>query len=170
MDVVDFAATAVLGLAAVFVIAFSWNASAGAARSELSLRTQLEAEARRRVGKEREQIGHLLALADDGEKDQARQLAEKSADRFAGNSQFHLLRARLGLAGGEMGPVLGAYRRALELNRDYSDRRSEFYLGGELRPLLREARLAYLGEGAAGGKGPLRDLFFIERALAGGCH
>jgi len=169
IDSVDLTAAAILGTAAFFVVAFFWQASAGAARSDLSLRKELEAEARKRVDRERKQIGHLLALVDAGNEAQAQMTAEEDAGRFAKNSQFHLLLARLSRESGELESSLSAYRRALETNRDYSDRRSEFYLGEELRPLLQEARSAYLPAGRSAG-GPVRDIFFIERSLAGGCH
>ena len=61
----------------------------------------------------------------------------------------------------------GTYRRAVEANRDYTDRHSAFFLGEKLRSLIREGRKAYLADGPSDA---VRDLFFLERSLARGCH
>ena len=62
------------------------------------------------------------------------------------------------------------YRKALEANRDYSDRRSPFYVGSSLRPFIREVRLAHVSATDFGSSGLRQDLFYLERSLAGGCH
>jgi hypothetical protein len=153
------AALVVLALAAV-ITAVRLGAAAGAAGDDLL--AELRARTERRVATEREQIRPALEAAGRGEREAARREAEAALGRLEGNSQLHLLLAGVYRDGGAPAPALREYRRAVELLRDYTDRRSAQFIGVTLAPWLREVRPAI--QGAA-----LGDLHFLERALAGGC-
>ena len=171
-DPVDLVSGVTMVLAAVFVTTFFWQAAAGASGSEESFMARLRMEAARKIEKERTQIRFLLELEEEGKPEQALGEGVAAAERFDGNSQFHLLLARVYREQGDLPTSVAEYRRALERNRDYSDRRSDFYLGSTLRPFIREVRLAYAdtGPGSSGNSAVHRDLFYLERSLAGGCH
>jgi len=175
VDSVDAASGGLVFLAALFVAGFFWQASSGAAGSEEALFEELRAAARERILGEREAIRDLLALEGEGGGGEVLERAVERSRHLGGNSQLHLLIARRYGEEGNLPLTLREYRRALEANRDYSDRRSEFYLGGTLRPLLAQAKTALLarglpGKAGEGAEGAVRDLFYIERSLAGGCH
>jgi hypothetical protein len=170
-DLVDGAAAAVMAVAALFVVTFFCQASAGAAGSEGSYLADLRRAAEKRIAKEREQIAFLL------EKEGAEgtwQEGLASLSRLEGNSQFHLFLARGYRERGALGSSVGEYRRAVEINRDYTDHRSPHYHGKSLRALVKEARGIYLEEGRPrtdleDAVAVVRDLFYLERSLAGGC-
>jgi len=172
IDPVDFVSGVAMVLAGAFVATFFWQAAAGASGSEESFMARLKMESARRIEKEQVQISFLLDMEGQGKTADALSEAAAVAERFEGNSQFHLLLARGYREEGDLGTSVVEYRRALEGNRDYSDRRSAFYLGSTLRPFIREVRLAYAGTGpgAADHSAIHRDLFYLERSLAGGCH
>jgi len=153
------AALVVIALAAV-IAAVRLGAAAGMGASDLS--RELRARTERRVAAECDQIRPALEAALRGERALARREAEAALGGLEGNSQLHLLLAGLYRDGGAPAPALREYRRAVDLLRDYADRRSPQFIGVGLAPWLREVRPGL--EGAA-----LGDLHYLERALAGGC-
>ena len=174
-DLLDTLSAAVLVLAGLFVVIFFWQAAAGGRGSEESFLAGLIRESEKRIDKERSQITFLREMVEEGRKEEAWEEGLAAAARLQGNSQFHLFLARGYRERGELAPAITEYRRAVEANRDYTDRRSPFYLGKKLKNLVREGRAAYLaGENRAPASGSVadavRNLFFLERSLAGGCH
>jgi hypothetical protein len=169
-DGVDLAALAGLVLALVFAATFFWQASAGADRGEASYREELHRRIGKAIMKERERIAHLLVLEEEGPTDaEAWQSAVDGYDTYSGNSQFHLVVAGVhAREEGRLAEALAEYRRAIELNKEYSDSRSPYYRGEELEPLVARAKKEILPAG--GEKAAVADLFYIERSLAGGCH
>ena len=153
------AALVIVALAAV-IAAVRLGSAAGTGGEDLL--AELRAGAERRVAAERDQIRPALEAAVQGERELAQREAEAALGRLGGNSQLHLLLAGVYRDGGATAPALREYRRAVELLRDYTDRRSPQFIGAGLAPWLREVRPGL--EGAARG-----DLHYLERALAGGC-
>lgn len=171
LDMVDGAAAAVMVAAALFVVTFFFQASAGATGGEDSYLAGLRRAAEKRIAKERGQISFLLEK--EGA-DETWQEGLASISILEGNSQFHLFLARGYRERGMLGPSIGEYRRAVEINRDYTDHRSPYYHGKALRALVKEARAVYLEEGRprtglVDAAVVVRDLFYLERSLAGGC-
>jgi len=153
------AALLVVALAAV-IAAVRLGSAAGTAGEDLL--AEMRARTERRVTAERDQIRTVLEVAGRGERELARREAEAALGGLEGNSQLHLLLAGAYRDGGVNAPALREYRRAVELLRDYTDRRSPQFIGAGLAPWLREVRP--LLSGAA-----LGDLHYLVRALAGGC-
>lgn len=155
------AATAlVVAAAAAVIAAVRLGAAAGTGAGDLL--AELRARTERRISAERAQILPVLAALTRGEREAARREAEGALAGLAGNSQLHLLLAGVYRDGGATAAALSEYRRAVELLRDYADRRSPQFIGAGLAPWLREVRPATAGAA-------LGDLHFLERALAGGC-
>lgn len=153
------AAALVIAAAAALVAAVRMGVAAGTCSDDLL--AELRARTERRVGAERDQIRPILAVA-AGDRDAARRDAEAALGRLEGNSQLHLFLAGAYRERGDAAPALRQYRRAVELVREYTDRRSPHSIRADLSPWLREVRPAV--SGAA-----LRDLHYLERSLAGGC-
>ena len=153
------AALVIVALAAV-IAAVRLGAAAGTAGEDLL--AELRARTERRVAAERDQIRPAIEAAARGERELSRREAEAALGGLAGNSQLHLLLAGVYRGSGATAPALSEYRRAVELLRDYTDRRSPRFIGVGLALWLREVRPGL--EGAA-----LGDLHYLERALAGGC-
>ena len=151
-----------LAVAAVAALASAVRLGAAAGVDGDGLVGELRTRTERRVTEERSQIRTALEAATRGEREPARREAEAALGRREGNSQLHLLLAGIYRDGGQLAPALREYRRAVELVRDYTDRRSPQYVGATLAPWLREVRPAVDGEA-------LGDLRYLERALAGGC-
>jgi hypothetical protein len=154
-------AAALAGVALTAVIAAVRLGSAADAGGE-DLLAAVRARTERRVVAEREQIRPALEASARGERDTARREAEVALGGREGNSQLHLLLAGIYRESGAAAPALREYRRAVELLRDYADRRSPQFIGADLGAWLREVRPGV--SGAA-----LGDLHYLQRALAGGC-
>jgi hypothetical protein len=154
------AAALVAVVAGALVAAVRLAAAAGSGGDDLV--AELRARTERRVASERDQIRPAIEAGARGGAAAARRAAEDSVRRLEGNSQLRLLLAGLYREGGEAAPALREYRRAVELVRDYADRRSPRFIGSDLTPWLREVRPSLSGAGLA-------DLHYLERALAGGC-
>jgi len=154
------AAALVLVAAAALAAAVRIGAAAGADGGELLARVRARTE--QRLAEERGQIRAVLEAEAGGDRDGARRAAEAALGGLDGNSQLHLYLGSSYRAAGSSAPALREYRRAVELLRDYADRRSPQYIGASLGPWLRGLRGAVSGSARA-------DLYYLERALAGGC-
>jgi len=152
-------AAALVAAAAAAALAAVRLASAAGSDGE-DLLSELRSQTARRVAAEREQI--RAALDADARGPAARREAEAVGRILSGNSQLHLLLAGLRRESGEAAAALREYRRAVELVRDYADRRSPQFIGAGLAPWMREVRPSLSGAALA-------DLHYLERALAGGC-
>ena len=143
-----------LAVSAALTTAVQLGAAAGGDGQELLARLRERTE--RRVAAEREQ---LRAVLPDGAG-----AAEVTAAlaRCPENSQLRLAAAAARRERGEIPAALHEYRRAFELVRDYADRRSPHSIAATLAPWLRQVRPLLTGPA-------LRDLYYLERALAGGC-
>jgi tetratricopeptide (TPR) repeat protein len=131
--------------------------SAGADGGELLARLRERTE--QRIAGEREQVRSLVR---DSRSADAAGAAAAALARLPDNSQLRLNLAAGYRARGEVAAALREYRRAVELVRDYADRRSPHFIGGEIAPWLRRVRPQLSGAALA-------DLYYLERALAGGC-
>jgi hypothetical protein len=151
------AAALLLAAAAALTIAVRLAAAAGSDEGELLAR--LHERTDRRVAGEREQLRPILAVGAPGN---AARTATAALARFPDNSQLHLVAAAAHRERGDVAAALREYRRAVELVRDYADRRSPHSIGADLAPWLRHVRPELSGPA-------LRDLYYLERALAGGC-
>jgi hypothetical protein len=154
------AAGLVAAAAAATITAVRLGEAAGGGGDDLL--AELRSRTARRVASEREQIRPVLEAVARGEIAAARNEAETALGRLGGNSQLHLLLAGLYRESGAAAPALREYRRAVELVRDYADRRAPQYIGAALAPWMSEVRPALAGVARA-------DLHYLERALAGGC-
>jgi len=161
-DWLEHAVTAALVAAALAAVIAAVRLGSAAGTGGADLGAELRARTERRVAAERDRIRPALDAVARGEREAARREAETALAGLEGNSQLHLLLAGVYRDGGATGTALREYRRAVELLRDYTDRRSPQFIGAGLAPWLREVRP--LVSGAA-----LGDLHYLERALAGGC-
>ena len=153
------AALVIVALAAV-IAAVRLGSAAGTSGEDLL--GEVRARTQRRVTAERDQIRPALEAAARGEREVARREAEAALEGFGDNSQLHLLLAGIYREQGATALALRENRRAVEILRDYADWRSPLFIGIGLTLWLREVRPTV--SGAA-----LRDLHYLERALAGGC-
>ena len=162
LDWLERAVAAVLVIVALAAVIAAVRLGAAAGVGGEDLLAELRARTERRVAAERDQIRPALAAAVQGEREEARRDAEAALKGLAGNSQLHLLLAGVYRDDGAIAPALREYRRAVELLRDYTDRRSPQFIGAGLTPWLREVRPVITGAA-------LGDLHYLQRALAGGC-
>jgi hypothetical protein len=165
-DLIDGVLGAALVLLSAGALVLSVRLGSGAGARGGDVLAELRARSEKRILTEREQIRPLIDAAARGEGAAARSGAETALERLAGNSQLHLLLAGQLREEGRVGPALRQYRRAVELSREYADRRSPYFIGHDLKAFLREAQPALE---AAGNAEALGDLHALQRFLAGGC-
>lgn len=161
-DWLDRTAAAALVCVALAAVIAAVRVGRAAGSGEEDLLAAVRARAERRVAAERDQIRPVLEAAARGGRGAALSGAEAALGGLPGNSQLHLLLAGAYRDAGAVAPALREYRRAVELLRDYADRRSPHSIVAVLDPWLREVRPGL--SGAA-----LGDLHYLQRALAGGC-
>ena len=148
------AAALLLAVAAALTAAVRLGAAAGADGGELLARLRERTE--RRLAAEREQLRSVLPGGGGAA------VVTAALARYPENSQLRLALAAAHRERGEIPAALHEYRRAFELVRDYADRRSPHSLAADLGPWLRQVRPRLTGAA-------LGDLYYLERALAGGC-
>jgi hypothetical protein len=121
-----------------------------------------ELEALRRV------LGHFPAVPGDEEKLGLLLASEP------GNSRARFSRGELAWRAGDLAAAAADFRRAVEQNRGYVDRSSPLDRGELMRQFADQAQPVYLREKElrpddAGVKRTIKDIYFIRRAMAGGC-
>ena len=174
-DLLVMSAWAGIAVTGVFLFSFFQQLAAVNAFDDNLLLEELRRQSKERILEEQGQISSVLESAAAGLDDEAWEEGLKTAARLEGNSQLHLFLARGYRERSLYQPAVSEFRKAVELNRDYTDRRSSFYIGQSLRPFLQEVRNLFLRRGspAEGGeelRETIRDIFFLQRSLAGGCH
>jgi tetratricopeptide (TPR) repeat protein len=88
-------------------------------------------------------------------------------------SYVHL--ARLDLKQGELADSIHNYRQAVELEPDYVDEKAPLYMGEEIKTLVKEGIEKLKREEAMRPKDrkikeALKDVYYLQRRLAGGCE
>jgi len=88
-------------------------------------------------------------------------------------SYVHL--ARLDLKQGELADSIQSYRRAVEMEPDYVDERARLFMGQEIKKVVKEGIEKLQREQALRPKDKrikeaLKDVYYLQRRLAGGCE
>jgi tetratricopeptide (TPR) repeat protein len=92
-----------------------------------------------------------------------------------GKSLSYVHLARLDLKQGRLSDSIHNYRRAIDMEPDFVDEKAPLFLGQEITgvvkegidKLQREQKLRPKDEGI---KGALKDVYYLQRRLAGGCE
>ncbi len=83
--------------------------------------------------------------------------------------------ARLNLKEGKLGESIHNYRRAVEMEPDFVDKRTPLFIGDEIKEPVREGMEKFKRERALRPndeevKRTLKDVYYLQRRLAGGCE
>ena len=102
-------------------------------------------------------------------------LLQELKGNFPGRHEVWALAARHWEAEGQDNEALVAYARAVRLQPDYLDERSELFLGKRIQALtvkvMGELDAARNSQGLdSAGKNLLKTAYFLKRRLAGGCE
>jgi len=110
-----------------------------------------------------------------GELEKALGVLEGITEKHPENAQAHVYMAQIKLQKGKLGESLQNYRQAVEMDPDLVDERTPFYIGDKLERLVKEGmekfkREKELKPGDESVDKVLKDVYYLQRRLAGGCE
>lgn len=95
--------------------------------------------------------------------------------KYPENPLSYVYTAQLHLGQGNLGKGIHSYRRAVEMEPDYVDDRTPLFIGDEIRELVTEGREKFGREKELKPKDRevrkiLKDIYYLQSRLAGGCE
>jgi tetratricopeptide (TPR) repeat protein len=95
--------------------------------------------------------------------------------KYPENSLSYVYTAQLHLGQGNLGEGIHSYRRAVEMEPDYVDDRTPLFIGDQIRELVTEGREKFGREKELKPKDRevrkiLKDIYYLQSRLAGGCE
>ena len=94
---------------------------------------------------------------------------------YPGKPQSHVYLAQLSLKSGKLADSIHNYRLAVEKDPDYMDKKTPLFIGHEVNELVKESlpkfgREKKLKPNDKTVRVALKDLYYLQRVLAGGCE
>jgi len=94
---------------------------------------------------------------------------------YPGKPQSYVHLAQLSLKSGKLGDTIHNYRLAVEKDPDYLDKKTPLFIGHEVKELVKESlpkfgREKELKPNDITVRNTLKDLYYLQRVLAGGCE
>jgi tetratricopeptide (TPR) repeat protein len=95
--------------------------------------------------------------------------------RYPENPRSYVYMAQLYLEQGKLGDAIHNYRQAVEMEPDYVDERTPLFIGDKIKGPVTEGREKFAREKALKPKDKrvkmaLKDVYFLQSRLAGGCE
>jgi tetratricopeptide (TPR) repeat protein len=134
-------------------------------RGSYTLQMELDKKIYQEVVTYQKQGGHAEAIAK----------LKEIVKTYPEKAQSYVYLARSHVKQGNLGDSIRSYRRAVEMEPDYMDRRTSRYIGDEIKELVEEGREKFGREKALKPKDKevgktLEDVYYLQRRLAGGCE
>jgi len=96
-------------------------------------------------------------------------------EKYPNKSLSYVYLARLYLDDGQLADSIHNYRRAVEMEPDYVDKKAPLFIGDEVRKVVREGVEKLQREQTLRPKDKevgeaIKDVYYLQRRLAGGCE
>jgi tetratricopeptide (TPR) repeat protein len=100
---------------------------------------------------------------------------EDVIDKYPERPRSYVYLAQLYLEQGKLGDAIHNYRQAVEMEPDFVDERTPLFIGDKIKGLVTEGREKFAREKALkpedkGVKLALKDIYYLQSRLAGGCE
>ena len=100
---------------------------------------------------------------------------EDVIDKYPERPRSYVYLAQFYLEQGKLGDAIHNYRQAVEMEPDYVDERTPLFIGDKIKVLVTEGREKFAREKALkpkdkGVKLALKDIYYLQSRLAGGCE
>jgi len=96
-------------------------------------------------------------------------------EKYPGKSLSYVYLARLSVKEGKLGDAIRNYRRAVEMDPDYIDKRTPFFAGSEIKEVVKEGLEKFSREKKLRPQDEtvdeaLKGVYYLQRRLLGGCE
>ena len=175
LDKISIAAIAVLALATVGMLAnremskrqHGHNPDSKAEEGKNSYALQIEMD--KKIYRE------VASYQNKGLYAEAMTKLEDVMKKYPQRARSHVYMAQLHLKQGELASAIHDYRRAVEMEPDYVDERTPLFIGNEIKTIVEEAREKLARERKLRPKDEtvkiaLKDIYYLQSRLAGGCE
>lgn len=117
----------------------------------------------------------VISYKERGLYDQAIVKLEDIMKNYPEKSLSYVYLADIHIKQGKLGDAIHNYRRAVEMEPDYVDKRTPLFIGDKIKELVKEARQKFGREKALRPKDKevrriLKDVYYLQSRLAGGCE
>jgi tetratricopeptide (TPR) repeat protein len=117
----------------------------------------------------------VISLKEQGLYDEAMTKLQEVMKTYPGRSQSYVYMAQFSLKSGKLADTIHNYRLAVENDLDYLDKETPLFIGHEIEALVTESLQKFGREKKLKPKDKavrkaLKDLYYLQRILAGGCE
>ena len=117
----------------------------------------------------------VISLKEQELYDEAMTKLQEVMKTYPGKPQSHVYLAQLSLKSGKLADTIYNYRLAVEKDPDYMDKKTPLFIGHEVKELVKESLPKFGREKELKPKdktvrNALKDLYYLQRVLAGGCE
>jgi tetratricopeptide (TPR) repeat protein len=150
-----------------FVMRAQQSAEAAAMKEQDAYAIELELN--------REAYKEVVSAMEQGQLEEASSRLDEAIQKYPGRSFSHIMMARLSLKKGGMADAIGNYRQAVEKDPDYIDKKTPLFVGEEIKVLVKEglekfSREKKLRPDDQSVQQALKDVYYLQRRLLGGCE
>ena len=173
LDILSIASIAALALAILFmltnqgVVAGRQHNSAALARENAAYAAQVEADKKIFQG--------VASFMEKGLYSEASASLDGIMKKYPDKSLSYVYLAQLDLKQGKLGKSVHNYRKAVEMQPDYVDKKTPLYQGEEITKVVKEGMDKFEREKALkpddkAVKRALKNVYYLQRRMAGGCE
>ncbi|NPA94333.1 MAG: tetratricopeptide repeat protein [Thermodesulfobacteria bacterium] len=117
----------------------------------------------------------VLVLEKKGKLNEAMEELHKILAEHPSDAYGFVLEARLLYRQGHLADAIHFYRKAIEMDPDYVDRKTPLYIGDEIMKVISNSRAKLhrerkLKPGDPKIKAAIDDIYYLQRRIAGGCE
>jgi Tfp pilus assembly protein PilF len=117
----------------------------------------------------------VTAFREQGRYADAMAKLEDITERYPDKSLSYVYLGQVLLKQGKLGAAIHNYRRAVEMDPDYVDKRTPRFMGDAIKTVVEEGREKFAREKALRPEDKdvqraLKDVYYLQRRLAGGCE
>jgi tetratricopeptide (TPR) repeat protein len=117
----------------------------------------------------------VISLKEQGLYDEGMTKLQEVMKTYPGRSQSYVYMAQFSLKSGKLADTIHNYRLAVENDLDYLDKETPLFIGHEIEALVTESlqkfgREIKLKPKDKAVRNVLKDIYYLQRILAGGCE
>ena len=117
----------------------------------------------------------VISLKEQELYDEAMTKLQEVMKTYPGKPQSYVYMAQLSLKSGKLADTIHNYRLAVEKESDFMDKKTPLFIGHEIKELVTESlpkfgREKKLKPKDKAVRNALKDLYYLQRRLAGGCE
>ncbi len=172
---INIALIVILGLTVLVMVVHHETTISSAVKRQGDTAAELKRKYEQQMAKNAWLYRNVLVLEKKGKLDEAMEELRKILAQHPKDAYGLILEARLYYRQGHLADAIHTYRKAIEMDPDYVDRKTPLYIGDEIMKIIEGSRAKLhrerkLKPGDTKIKVAIDDIYYLQRRIAGGCE